>query len=132
MTTNYKIGDVLTGTITGIQSYGVFVSLDEKTQGLIHISECKHGYMENLQEFVKVGDVIQAKIIDIDEFTHKISLSMRALQHIDTPSEPVKRKRRKKRYTPSIGFVSLEQQMPKWIEEAKREFVESKNEKENE
>ncbi len=129
MTTNYKIGDILTGTVTGIQAYGVFVSLDDETQGLVHISECKHGYMENLHDFVKVGDVIQAKIIDIDEFTQKISLSMRALQYIDTPIEPVKRKRRKKRYTPSIGFVSLEHQMPKWIEEAKREFVESKNEK---
>ncbi|MGY3725518.1 general stress protein 13 [Granulicatella balaenopterae] len=132
MTLKYKIGDILTGTVTGIQAYGVFVSLDEETQGLVHISECKHGYMENLQEFVKVGDIIQAKIIDIDEYTQKISLSMRALQSLDTPSEPAKRKRRKKRYTPSIGFVSLEQQMPKWIEEAKREFVESKNENKNE
>ena len=37
----YKIGMVLSGTITGLQPYGAFVSLDEETQGLIHVSKYK-------------------------------------------------------------------------------------------
>lgn len=40
----YKIGMVLSGTITGLQPYGAFVSLDEETQGLIHVSEVQAGF----------------------------------------------------------------------------------------
>ena len=36
------------GKETGIQAYGAFVSLDAQTQGLIHISECHHGYVDNI------------------------------------------------------------------------------------
>ncbi|MDE1549178.1 CvfD/Ygs/GSP13 family RNA-binding post-transcriptional regulator [Jeotgalibaca caeni] len=115
----YKIGDVILGTVTGIQTYGIFVSLDEDTQGLIHISECKHGFVTNLDEVVKVDDEIEAMIIDIDEYTQKISLSLRALEKIQVPPHPPRKKHRKRRYTPQIGFQSLREQMPVWIEEAK-------------
>ena len=40
MTQEYKIGDVIDGVVSGIQNYGVFVKLDDQTQGLVHISEC--------------------------------------------------------------------------------------------
>ena len=43
-----KIGDKLTGTITGIKPYGAFVALDNGTTGLIHISEIKSGYVDNI------------------------------------------------------------------------------------
>ena len=39
-----KIGDIVDGYVTGIQPYGAFVSLDEETQGLIHVSEIQSGY----------------------------------------------------------------------------------------
>lgn len=42
----YRIGQKITGTVTGIQPYGVFVSLDATVQGLIHISECGHGLLK--------------------------------------------------------------------------------------
>ena len=57
------------------------MELDEDTQGLIHISECKHGYMDNVHDFVKVGQEVTAKVIDVDEFSNKISLSIRALEN---------------------------------------------------
>ena len=46
----YKIGQVLQGTVTGIQPYGAFVALDEQTQGLIHVSEIQSGYTKNINE----------------------------------------------------------------------------------
>lgn len=119
----YKIGDIVHGVVTGIQSYGVFVSMDEETQGLIHISECKHGYMDNLKGFIKVGQPVTAKVIDIDEYTKKISLSMRALEALSTPKEPTRRKKVWKKHPPDIGFASLEQQLPEWIAHAKETFV---------
>lgn len=68
---DYKIGMIVKGRITGIQPYGAFVSLDKETQGLIHISECTHGYVKNLNEVLTVGDVMDVVILDIDEYTKK-------------------------------------------------------------
>ncbi|MGX7091904.1 CvfD/Ygs/GSP13 family RNA-binding post-transcriptional regulator [Hutsoniella sourekii] len=116
MTHNYEIGDVLTGEVTGIQKYGIFVSLDKDTQGLIHISEFRHGYIDDLSEEVEVGQQLKVKIIDIDEFTHKISLSCRALIHLDIPPFPPKNKKPRKR-RPKIGFKTIANKMPDWIDE---------------
>lgn len=117
----YKIGDIIEGKVTGIQAYGVFISLDKNTQGLIHISECRHGYVTDLEGFIQIDDEVEAKIIDIDEYTGKISLSLRAMEKLPIPPYPAKRKRRKRRYVPQIGFDTLKQKIPAWIEEAKED-----------
>ncbi|MRI82731.1 S1 RNA-binding domain-containing protein [Aerococcaceae bacterium DSM 109653] len=122
MTTNFKIGDIIEGEVTGIQNYGVFISLSDTEQGLIHISECRHGYMTEIDDFVKIGQKLKVMIIDIDEFTNKISLSMRVLQKLNTPPFPARSKRRRKRYTPNIGFSSLAKKLPHWIDEALKEI----------
>ena len=76
----YRIGDILTGKVTGVQPYGAFVMLDEHTQGLVHISECQHGYVKDTSDIFTVGQRVEVVILDIDEYTQKISLSLRALQ----------------------------------------------------
>lgn len=118
METDFKIGDVIEGEVTGIQNYGVFVSLSEKEQGLVHISEIKHGYMTELNDTINIGDKVKVVIIDIDEYSHKISLSMRALVKLNTPMYPATPKKRRKRYLPNIGFTSIKNKMPEWINEA--------------
>lgn len=118
MSKEFKIGDIIEGEVTGIQNYGVFVSLTELDQGLVHISECCHGFMTGIDDFVKVGQKIKVIIIDIDEYTKKISLSMRVLHKLNTPAFPARSKRRRKRYLPNIGFSSLKKKMPDWIDEA--------------
>lgn len=127
MSKTFRIGDIVTAKVTGVQNYGIFLELDEDTQGLIHISECKHGYMDNVHDFVKVGQEVTAKVIDVDEFSNKISLSIRALEKLDVPDFPQRIKKNRKRYTPSIGFSSLAKKLPIWIEEAQEKFVKDKN-----
>ncbi|APZ48625.1 general stress protein [Jeotgalibaca sp. PTS2502] len=116
---DYKIGDIIKGKVTGIQTYGIFVALDKNTQGLIHISECKHGFVADLDTMIQVDDDVEAKIIDIDEYTKKVSLSLRAMETLIAPTQPQRKKQRRRRYTPQIGFKTLQDKMPKWIEEAK-------------
>lgn len=118
---DYKIGDIITSKVTGIQSYGVFVALDKNTQGLIHISECKHGYVTNLDEMICVGDEVEAMVIDIDEYTKKISLSLRALEKVEIPTTVRPKRHRRRRYTPQIGFETLRNYIPQWIEEAQKD-----------
>src|SRR5690606_25491765 len=88
MTKKYEVGDVVTGKVTGIQPYGAFVALDENTQGLVHISEITYGFVKDVAEYLKIGDEVKVKILEVDEKSEKISLSTRALQ--DVP--PQKRK----------------------------------------
>lgn len=112
----YKIGMEVEGKVTGVQPYGAFVSLDNNKQGLIHISEVKHGYIKNISDVLTVGDVVKVKIIDIDEYSQKISLSMRALDS----EGAIPTFKYKKYFTDrnkQIGFKTLEDILPKWIDE---------------
>lgn len=47
----FKVGDVVSGKVAGIQSYGAFVALDNSTQGLVHISEITHGFVKDIHDF---------------------------------------------------------------------------------
>lgn len=113
----YRIGEVVTGIVTGIQPYGVFVVLADNQRGLIHISEVSHHYVEDLNYCFHVGDQVRAEVIDIDEYDYKISLSIRAMS--DDPN--VIAHRHKKHYWTNnhikIGFQSIADNLNNWIKE---------------
>jgi small subunit ribosomal protein S1 len=81
---NYSKGDTVEGEITGIADFGAFikfpVSTDEelKIEGLIHISELDWQLVENPAEVVKVGEIIKAQIININN--NQVFLSLKALK----------------------------------------------------
>lgn len=70
------IGDTVTGVVTGVVDFGVFVNV-EGIEGLIHISEISWERVNNPSDYVKVGQTIEAKIIAIDK--ERLSLSMKQL-----------------------------------------------------
>jgi small subunit ribosomal protein S1 len=74
----YEVGDEVEGTVTGVVDFGVFVKLEENLEGLIHISEIDWGLVEDPRQFVKVGQKVRAKIIEVKE--GKISLSLKQLK----------------------------------------------------
>ena len=74
----YEMGDVVDGTVTGVVDFGVFVKLEEGLEGLIHISEIDWCLVDDPRNFLKVGQKIKAKIIEIKE--GKISLSIKQLK----------------------------------------------------
>lgn len=118
----YRIGTTVIGKVTGIQPYGAFVSLDTKHQGLVHVSEVKHGFIKNIMEELEIGQEIKVKVIDIDEYTQKISLSIRALQEAPAPIQ-----RKKKYFTnrhKKIGFKSIDERLEGWIHESLEESME--------
>jgi len=82
-----KIGEVVSGTVTGVVDFGVFVKFGE-LEGLVHISELAWQRIENPKDLVHVGDTVQAKIIAIDK--GRVSLSIKQLQP-DPWQEAVKR-----------------------------------------
>lgn len=113
----YHIGEIIEGEVTGIQPYGVFVAIDGDEQGLIHVSEIQNGYTKNIHEVLKAGEKVRVQIVDIDEYSHKISLSLRTLEEKFQP-HVYKRKRYFTNRKKKIGFSSIEKKMPKWIDES--------------
>ncbi|HIX44385.1 S1 domain-containing post-transcriptional regulator GSP13 [Kurthia populi] len=121
MSNKYKVGDIVSGKVTGIQPYGAFVALDANTQGLVHISEITYGFVKSITDHLNVGDIVRVKILDIADNDEKISLSLRALQ-----AKPIKRKEQLPRKSlqdrvdekDSVGFNSLKEKLGEWIEES--------------
>jgi len=70
-------GSVVTGTVTSIVDFGVFVEVDEDIEGLVHISQLANERVEDPHTRYKVGDELKATVIDIDEEKKKISLSVK-------------------------------------------------------
>ncbi len=76
---NYKVGDIVDGEITGVVDFGAFLKFGkEGLEGLIHISELDWRLIENPSEIVKIGEKVEAKIINISN--DKVSLSLKALK----------------------------------------------------
>ena len=76
----YQVGDEVKVKIVGIQPYGAFGQLDSNFTGLIHISEISDRYVRNIGDYFKVGDLVDAKIIEIDEVHRHVKLSLKRVE----------------------------------------------------
>ena len=74
----YHVGDVVKGTVARIKDFGAFISLEPGIDGLVHVSEISHNYIKSAADALKVGDEVEAKIINFDK--DKITLSIKACQ----------------------------------------------------
>lgn len=113
---HYMVGDIVEGTITGIQPYGAFVSLDTSHYGLIHISEISDYFVKDVHYYVKLHDRVKVKILDVDETHAQLKLSLKAVDVNKT------RYRRKKRGSAlpvmDIGFTSIAETLDQWMKDA--------------
>ena len=69
-------GKILKGKISGITNFGAFVELDEGVTGLVHISEISSDYVKNINDHLKVGEVVDVKVLPFED-GNKISLSIK-------------------------------------------------------
>jgi small subunit ribosomal protein S1 len=79
----YKPGTRVTGTVTNVTDFGIFLQLEEGVEGLIHISEIPKDKRGNPASRFQVDDVIQAKVINVSKDDKKIGLSIRKLDEPD-------------------------------------------------
>ena len=99
-------GDVVTGKITKVVTFGAFAEIVSGVEGLIHISELAEHHVENPREVVQQGEEVKVKIIEIDPERRRLSLSLRRVEEGD----PVKTidlgspGRRAERAVPELGL----------------------------
>jgi len=75
----YPPGTEVTGPITGITDFGVFMEIEEGIEGLVHISELSHDHVENIAEHFNRGDEVTAVILNIDPVEQRASLSRKRM-----------------------------------------------------
>jgi small subunit ribosomal protein S1 len=76
----YQPGQIVKGPVTKITNFGVFVGLENGLEGLLHISELADHKVENPEEIVKVGEVIEVKVLRVDPEERKIGLSRKRVE----------------------------------------------------
>ncbi len=70
----FEVGQITEGKVSGITKFGVFVALEGGKTGMVHISEVSKDFVKDLNDYVKIGDVVKVKVIGAEK--GKISLSM--------------------------------------------------------
>lgn len=113
---DYKIGSVVYGKITGIKPYGAFVKFSDGISGLIHISELSNHFVKNVDHFVNIDDYVMCKVIDIDTCNKQLRLSFKALSNNTRKYASSSSFKFEGVPTNKIGFKSLKDKMPKWLE----------------
>jgi small subunit ribosomal protein S1 len=75
--TRYPSGSVISGKITNITDFGMFVEIEEGVEGLVHISEISHERVNSARDLYSVGDIVSASVKNVDVANHKIGLSIK-------------------------------------------------------
>lgn len=127
------VGQIVEGKITGITNFGVFVDLGEGKSGLVHISEVARSYVNDIKEFVKIGQEVKAKVLSIGD-DGNISLSMKKAQEPENGEQRAPRERRERRPVanskPDNSFVwTPKRNEPASFEEMMNRFKQTSDEK---
>jgi small subunit ribosomal protein S1 len=77
----FRIGDVVTGVVSKITSFGAFVELQDHIDGLVHISQISEERIEKIKDVVNLGDEVTARVIKIDREERRIGLSIKAANY---------------------------------------------------
>ena len=83
-----NVGSIVDGKVTGIMKFGAFVSLPDGRSGLVHISEIAYTYVNEVSDFLQVGQEVKVKVIGIDP-NGRINLSIK--KTADPPARPARR-----------------------------------------
>jgi small subunit ribosomal protein S1 len=77
----YKVGDLVTGNVTKLASFGAFIGLQHEIDGLVHISQISEERVDKIKNVLKVGQEVTARVIKIDKADRRIGLSVKAANY---------------------------------------------------
>jgi small subunit ribosomal protein S1 len=79
--TVYKVGDLVTGKVTKLASFGAFVGLENEMDGLVHISQISEERVEKIKDTLEIDQEVTARVIKIDKSDRRIGLSIKAAEY---------------------------------------------------
>ena len=106
----YRKGNIVRAKVSGVTNYGIFVKVDNMYDGLIHISSISEKFVKDPNTYATIDDVINAEIIDFDEETKKMKLSIKNLRYKDRKFV------NRKIVETEHGFQTLKKNLPNWID----------------
>ncbi len=99
-------GMVLEGKVTGVTNFGAFVALPEGKSGMVHISEISTNFVKDINEFVKVGDVVEVMVTSAPE-NGKIALSMKRAKELKKQQRANEPRRTERITAPPAEFAPM-------------------------
>ncbi len=128
MSEKIEVGSIVEGKVLRVKPFGAIVSIGENTQGLVHISQIANSFVQDINDHVKVGDIVKVKVLSIEEESGKIALSIREA----LPKEP-RMSRGEKSFRPrSERFTESREESRSSssdFEEKMKEFMKQSNER---
>ena len=70
-------GMILEGTVSNVAQFGAFIDLGVHQDGLVHVSQLSHKFVNDAREVVKTGDIVKVKVMEVDVARKRIGLSMK-------------------------------------------------------
>ena len=110
----YEKDKIVTGYVTGIEKYGIFVGLDEYYSGLIHISEISNGFVKDIKDYVNIGETIRVKVLDHSDDIYQVKLSIKDIDY------RLNKKRKNRIIETPKAFSTLANTLDLWIKEKKK------------
>ncbi len=112
-----KVGELHSGTVVKVFATYAILLFDDGWTGLLHISELSHSYIRSFTSFVTIGTIYNVKVIDVDQATGKVHVSLKQLTSSERrhffPHDPVPEE--------EVSFDALKEQLPHWIDQQIKE-----------
>lgn len=119
----YSKGNIVTGCVTGIEDYGIFVGLDNYYSGLIHISEISDSFVRNISDYVNIGETINVEVLEVNDNNFHVKLSIKNIDY------RINKKRRVKIKEVGTGFGCLKDNLDNWINVKAKKLMTEKGQK---
>ena len=100
---DFKVGEIIDGTVTKLVNFGAFVRVRDGLEGLIHISELSHQRVAHPGDVVREGQTIKLKIISLDSERHRLGLSLKQAE--EAPARPAPEAPRPRRPREERGYA---------------------------
>ena len=119
----YQIGDLVVGKITSVKPYALFLSFENGSNGLLHISELSDSYIRDIEKYGSLGDEIKVKVIAIDEANGFLRVSYKRVPEEERYSTHINEARIYLEESEK-DFSELEKKLPIWINETLKKVKE--------
>jgi small subunit ribosomal protein S1 len=103
----FKVGDIVTGTVKRLVTFGAFVEIAPGVEGLVHISQIAHRHIGTPHEVLKEGQEVQAKVLDVNIEEKRVSLSIKETEDAPAPAPKPERQKQAKVEEPAPEAMSF-------------------------